>query len=93
MAQACPCWPEEDGFRVFFKSWAPITALSGLIDFLYGDRMKTIDEHILKVSKEIVVKFIEVGRISPSNFNDIFKSIYKGIREAVTDAESDESTP
>ena len=55
--------------------------------------MKTIDEHILKVSKEIVVKFIEVGRISPSNFNDIFKSIYKGIREAVTDAESDESTP
>jgi hypothetical protein len=55
--------------------------------------MKTIDEHILKVSKEIVVKFIEVGRISPANFNDIFKSIYKGIRESVIEAESDESSP
>jgi hypothetical protein len=54
--------------------------------------MKTIDEHILKVSKEIVVKFIEVGRISPSNFNDIFQSIYKGIRAAVIDAESDKSS-
>ena len=55
--------------------------------------MKTIDEHILKVSKEIVVKFIEVGRISPSNFNDIFKSVYKSIRQAVIEAESDESSP
>ena len=55
--------------------------------------MKTIDEHILKVSKEIVVKFIEVGRISPSNFNDTFKSIYKGIREAVIENESGESSP
>ena len=52
--------------------------------------MKTIDEQVLKVSKEIVVKFIEVGRISPSNFNDTFKSIYKGIKAAVIEDESDE---
>lgn len=50
--------------------------------------MKTMDEQILKVAKEIVVKFIEVGRISPTNFNDIFKSIYKGIKEAVSEVES-----
>ena len=55
--------------------------------------MKSIDEQILKVSKEIVVKFIEVGRISPSNFSEVYKSIYKSIREAVLETESDESLP
>ena len=55
--------------------------------------MKDIDEQILKVSKEIVVKFIEVGRISPTNFSEIYKSIYKSIREAVLEPESDESLP
>jgi hypothetical protein len=55
--------------------------------------MKSIDEQILKVSKEIVVKFIEVGRISPTNFSEIYKSIYKSIREAVLETESDESLP
>ncbi|MFH1674953.1 MAG: hypothetical protein ABIF87_16235 [Pseudomonadota bacterium] len=55
--------------------------------------MKGIDEQILKVSKEIVVKFIEVGRISPTNFSEVYKSIYKSIREAVLETESDESLP
>lgn len=55
--------------------------------------MKNLDEQILKVSKEIVVKFIEVGRISPTNFSEVYKSIYKSIREAVLETESDESLP
>jgi hypothetical protein len=42
-----------------------------------------MDEHILKTTKEIVVKFIETGRISPSGFSESFKSIYQTIDETV----------
>ena len=41
------------------------------------------DEAILKVAKEIVVKFIEIGRLSPPNFAETFESVYKSIRETV----------
>lgn len=41
------------------------------------------EEAILKVAKEVVVKFIEVGRLSPANFNETFREIYQAIREAV----------
>ena len=41
------------------------------------------DEQILRASKEIVVKFIETGRISPTGFPDIFKSVYRTIDEIV----------
>jgi hypothetical protein len=42
-----------------------------------------MDEHILKTTKEIVVKFIETGRISPSGFSESFMSIYRTIDETV----------
>jgi hypothetical protein len=45
--------------------------------------MGSMDEHILKTAKEITVKFIETGRISPAGFNEAFKSIYKAVEEAV----------
>ena len=38
--------------------------------------MATIDEQILRTTKEIVVKFIESGRISPSSFHETFKDVY-----------------
>ncbi|MDH5297555.1 MAG: hypothetical protein OEV91_00865, partial [Desulfobulbaceae bacterium] len=41
------------------------------------------DEAILKVAKEVVVKFIEVGRLSPANFNEIFQDVYRAVRDAV----------
>jgi hypothetical protein len=41
------------------------------------------DEAILKVAKEVVVKFIEVGRLSPANFNETFQEIYQAVRSAV----------
>jgi len=37
--------------------------------------MRTIDEQVLKVSKEIVAKFIEVGRVSPAAFDEVFKAV------------------
>jgi hypothetical protein len=45
--------------------------------------MASIDEQILRATKEIVVKFIEGGRISPSGFHDAFKGIYKTVQTTV----------
>lgn len=43
--------------------------------------MASMDEQILKTAKEIVVKFIETGRISPSGFHETFTSIYQTIEQ------------
>ena len=45
--------------------------------------MRALDEQILKVTKEIVAKFIEVGRVSPASFDETFKSVYKTVKEAI----------
>lgn len=38
----------------------------------------------LQVAKEITVKFIETGRISPSNFPEFFSSIYNEVLRTIT---------
>ena len=38
---------------------------------------------VLKIAKEISVKFIEVGRLTPATFDATFKSIYRTIEETV----------
>ena len=48
--------------------------------------MSSMDEHVLKTTKEIIVKFIETGRISPGGFSESFKSIYQTIDETVKTA-------
>ncbi len=50
--------------------------------------MASIDEQILRATKEIVVKFIEVGRISPANFHENFKKIYDGVVQAVREPDN-----
>ena len=45
--------------------------------------MKSVDEQILRTTKEIVVKFIETGRVSPTGFADAFESIYRAVRDTV----------
>lgn len=45
--------------------------------------MASIDEQVLRVTKEIVVKFIEGGRISPAGFTDSFKNIYDTVHDTV----------
>ncbi len=58
-----------------------------------GTRMKTLDEHVLKVTKELVAKFIEVGRVSPATFDETFKSVYKTIKEAILEYDIEEDEP
>jgi hypothetical protein len=41
------------------------------------------DELIMKAAKEIIVKFIEVGRISPANFADTFKMVIDTLRQSL----------
>jgi hypothetical protein len=39
----------------------------------------SFEEQVLRTSKEIAVKFIETGRVSPSSFPDTFKLIYESV--------------
>lgn len=41
------------------------------------------DEAIFKVTKEIVVKFIEVGRLTPANFDETYRRIYETVKKTV----------
>ena len=43
--------------------------------------MASMDEQILRAAKEIVVKFIEAGRVSPAGFSETFKSVYRTVDE------------
>ena len=41
------------------------------------------DELLLKVTKEIVVKFIEVGRLTPTSFADTFNMVIDTLRQSL----------
>ena len=45
--------------------------------------MASIDEQILRAAKEIVVKFIESGRLSPTGFGVAFNDVYRTIENTV----------
>jgi hypothetical protein len=45
--------------------------------------MKPEEEMILKVTKEIVIKYIEIGRLALANFDEAFRSIHKTVQETV----------
>ena len=45
--------------------------------------MTSEQEAILKATKEIIVKFIETGRIFPGQFEEVFKKAYKTISDCV----------
>jgi hypothetical protein len=46
--------------------------------------MDQLQKQALQVTKEIVVKFIEVGRISPNNFPEFFSLIYEEILKNIS---------
>ncbi len=39
------------------------------------------EETLLKISKEITIKFIEMGRLTPATFDQAFKSIHTTVKE------------
>lgn len=38
----------------------------------------------LQVTKEITVKFIEAGKLSPANFHQIFPALYATVYQTIT---------
>lgn len=54
-----------------------------IFSFDIHDFMKSIDEHILRATKEIIVKFIEMGRLSPSNIHESFRDVYATVDQTV----------
>jgi len=54
--------------------------------------MASMDEQILRATKEIVVKFIEGGRLSPTGFHDAFKGIYDTVHKTVNGSTATSNT-
>jgi hypothetical protein len=48
----------------------------------------SMDEQILRTAKEIMVKFIETGRVSPAAFPESFKSVYLTVKNTVSGVEA-----
>jgi len=48
-----------------------------------NSEMASKDEQILHTAKEVVVKLIKTGRVSPSTFPATFREIYRTIYETV----------
>ncbi len=40
-------------------------------------------ELVMKVTKEIVVKFVEMGRVTPASFNEVFSMVHDTVRDAM----------
>ena len=54
--------------------------------------MRKEDELVMKVTKEIVIKFIEIGRLSVNSFDEVFKQIHTTVHEAMVDTALDMHT-
>ena len=50
--------------------------------------MKKEDELSLKVTKEIVVKFIEVGRLTVNSFEEVWNNIHKAVRNSLKEEDT-----
>jgi len=48
-----------------------------------GVHMDKLEKQALQVAKEVVIKFIEVGRVSPNGFGEVFQAIYQDVLRAV----------
>ncbi|MDR2825692.1 MAG: YckD family protein [Deltaproteobacteria bacterium] len=45
--------------------------------------MHKLQKEALQITKEIIVKFVEVGRITPANFADNFPAVYSVVLAAI----------
>ncbi len=48
--------------------------------------MQPDDEVLLRMAKEIIVKFIELGRVSPDNFDENFRAVYWTLKDTLVNA-------
>ena len=50
---------------------------------VHKTRDEISQESILKVTKEVAIKFIEMGRITPATFDETFRTIHSTIKETL----------
>jgi len=50
--------------------------------------MNPDDEKVLRIAKEIIVKFIELGRVSPGNFDAHFRSVFWTVKDTIVNAQA-----
>lgn len=53
--------------------------------FLRGQVMRQEEEIALKVTKEIVIKFIEIGRLSVSSFDEVFRQVHTTVVDTLAE--------
>jgi predicted transcriptional regulator len=53
--------------------------------------MKHEKETVLKVTKEIVVKFIEVGRLSVSSFEEVWNQVHHTVSRSLSERRGEDS--
>ncbi len=46
-------------------------------------RLSAEEEAVLRATKEIVIKFIEMGRCSPASFEEVFTLVYRTIKKTL----------
>ncbi len=51
--------------------------------------MKSEEEIALKITKEIVVKFIEMGRLSVNSFEEVWKLVHQTVRNSLEGVKAD----
>ena len=78
-------WPSSGGGGVFIFLNEGYTIMAGTKTTLpiTGEPEKISEETILKIAKEITVKFIEVGRVTPTTFPSVFSCIYNSIDKTI----------
>ncbi len=42
-------------------------------------------EVVMKVTKEIVVKFVEMGKVTPASFSQVFSMVHGTVKDAMND--------
>jgi hypothetical protein len=78
----------KEGFFGFFLNYWPLLSIKELPSstqqgFFRGYIMKQGEELAVKVTKEVVVKFIEMGLMSVNAFDDVFKKVHKTVSESI----------
>ncbi len=41
--------------------------------------MDEVSQRVLKAAKEVMVKFIETGRVSPASYDETFRKVYESM--------------
>ena len=52
--------------------------------------MKSKEELVLKITKEVVVKFIEMGRLSLNSFEEVWNQVHRTVHDSLKASKSDD---